>query len=268
MATARCRSAIKTDTEASPLATSTDAIHSDCLKVDQECVPYVWSGESKKYKKLVLGLAGLTTSSRDFNAALNTATSSSYCLSDTLIICPDFIKSSPYNMIAKPVVGNLTLETIMDAFVEKFKPSTGKVAVAGFSKGGQGVQRYSLVSTMIDRKVDFIYGCASDFAFLDPTIDFKYGLANFPSIYNASMVIPNLKKAGSFLVACGNEDSKKPSVDTDLAQAQGATRTERAQNLVEDYKLKGISQISYRGIPNVGHDDVGVMSVQGDFICK
>lgn len=120
---------------------------------------------------------------------------------------------------------------------------------------------------MIDRNVDFIYGCASDFAFLDPTIDFKYGLANFPSIYNASMVIPNFKKSGSFLVACGNKDTKKPSVDTDVAQAQGATRTERAQNLVEDYTLKGISQISYKVIPNVGHDDFGVMGVQGDFIC-
>lgn len=119
-------SASKTDTEAPNLATSVNATHSDYLKVDQECVPYVWSGESKKYKKLVLGLAGLTTSSSDFNAALNTAASSSFCLSDTLIICLDFNKSSPYNIIAKPVVGNLTLETILDAFVENSSRQPGK----------------------------------------------------------------------------------------------------------------------------------------------
>lgn len=129
-----------------------------CLPIQGTCIPYSSYGPLWGNTKLIIGVPGLKTTSKEFVAALVMGLEESSCSADTLIISPELPKSSSYNEIGKAIVENLTLEMILDEFTLRFKPISNNILYFGFSKGGQAIQRYSLIQTA-NPGAAYIYGC-------------------------------------------------------------------------------------------------------------
>jgi hypothetical protein len=89
--------------------------------------------------------------------------------------------------------------------------------VAGFSKGSQATQRFSLVYD-IALPARYVLGCAS-FTVLNVSVP---GLANFSSGFSISNVESRLKKS-SFHLACGSLDTYSSDSDP-AAQTQGSAK--------------------------------------------
>jgi NADH/NAD ratio-sensing transcriptional regulator Rex len=60
------------------------------------------------------------------------------------------------------------MSEILDGFVDAFaKNREHQVVIVGYSKGGQAVQRYSLVHKIRSQNVKFVVGCGSSYTLLD-----------------------------------------------------------------------------------------------------
>ena len=212
----------------------------------------------RDYETLIVGIPGQGETSLDFVQTLSTA--SSKCKQSIRIISPS-IEGTSYNLVERRLVGNLTLKNILDGLVEQF--ATKNVMMVGFSKGSQAVQRYALIHS-IKVPARFVLGCASSFTFLNDSIDYRYGLRNFPFPLPSQGVVQHLR-ASHFHFECGSNDVKDLDKSSE-AQAQGSGRVERAQNLEKQFKSLGI-QTSFQTVDNVGHNATLVIGAIGGFIC-
>eukprot|EP01126_Amoeba_proteus_P025314 TRINITY_DN25285_c0_g1_i1.p1 TRINITY_DN25285_c0_g1~~TRINITY_DN25285_c0_g1_i1.p1 ORF type:complete len:255 (-),score=29.01 TRINITY_DN25285_c0_g1_i1:382-1146(-) len=236
---------------------------STCLQIVDDYVPFYSTGNEETYKKLVIAIPGETTTPEELGNWLFTTASEQGCKEDLYIVVPD-LGDSPYNVLGLPLVGNLTLDQILDNFISRFVPSSQHVLVVGFSKGGQAVQRYSLVPRF-NGTISYLLGCASSWTFMNTTLEWKYGLSGFPYPLFLPLMKTQLKRS-NFHIVCGKDDTD--SLDhSDLANTQGIGRLERAINLSKDLTKNNVPNI-FSVIEGVGHDERSVVTTQGKLLCE
>ena len=215
------------------------------------------------YSTLVIGIPGKATTPSQFLIALQTATTNGDCSNSVKIIGPDFGQTA-YNHLGSALIGNLELNDILDAFVNAFANSDTKVVIAGYSKGGQAVERYSLVHS-ISQQSHFLVGCGSSYTFLNDSIDYIYGLRNFPSRFQAHNV-HNRVRNNNYHITCGSIDFGSDDNST-MAMDQGVNRLERAENLHRHLSSQGATS-SLSIINGAAHNYSLVMPHTGEYICN
>jgi hypothetical protein len=220
-------------------------------------VPY-YSHGSQPYSKLIIGIPGKEGTAKEFLGTLVSATRN--CSLDVMLITPE-LGTTSYNLLEKKLVGPLRLNEILDGISNQF--GTESVTVVGFSKGSQAVQRYSLVNR-ISKPSRFVLGCASSFTFINDTVDYRYGLGNFPAGFNTSTIIETVRKS-PFHFACGSLDTSDLD-DSPEAVAQGNGRLERAKNYQCQLKSLGV-ETSFQTVKKVGHKADAVIGATGAFLC-
>ncbi len=239
--------------------------HQEVLTIFNVTVPYYTiraiNQQMTKFTQLVIGIPGKETTAKDFTQAVHAATSG--CEDKVKVIVPDLGKTpynEPHNIL--PGFYPLTLSMILDGFIKSF--SSEKILVMGFSKGGQAVQRYSLVyGTGVTNEMRFVLGCASSWTFLEKSMPWQYGLANLPSGFSADQMIKKAQK-NTYLLACGAEDTGSADPDANI---QGSGRLERAKNLIKSFEQNQVNVQGLIEVPNVAHDYSKVIPSANKFVC-
>ena len=229
------------------------------LDIQGTFVRYFTMG-SESHDMAVFGIPGKSTTPAEFAASAWSAAKVGRCQDTVKVYVIDF-GASQYNYLGVPVVGNLQMNVIMDAFIDKFGAGK-KVRVVGYSKGGQAVQRYSLVSNAPQK---FILGCGSSWTFLNSTIDWIYGISNFPDGLQMDDILSKVV-ANQYLIICGDADFGSDDNST-LAMESGASRIERASTLYRHFNTIG-ANVQMIVVPGAAHNHSDVIPTSGNFLCN
>ena len=144
----------------------------------------------------------------------------------------------------------------------KLFPNLKKIALVGFSAGGQFVGRYVAVGkgkVGDGIKVEYAAMAPSTFLRLEPADTWHYGLANRPRYCRAvseEQILANLRSRRCFH-GCGELDTLEKSLDkTPYAMKQGKNRMERFENfrraVNEDSEWS--ASVVFHTFSNIGHE--------------
>lgn len=155
---------------------------------------------------------------------------------------------------------------IIDLLLAKFSdkklfPNLKRVALVGFSAGGQFVGRYVAVGKgEVASHIELVYVAMSPSTFLipDPNDTWHYGLNNRPRYsrnLSEEQIMENLRSRRC-LHACGDADTAEKSLDkTASAMKQGVNRYVRFQNFKElvskDPRWSEVT--TFHTLANLGH---------------
>ena len=146
----------------------------------------------------------------------------------------------------------------------KLFPNLKKIALVGFSAGGQFVGRYVAVGkgkVGDGIKVEYAAMAPSTFLRLEPADTWHYGLANRPRYcrdMSEEQILANLRSRRCFH-GCGELDTLEKSLDkTPYAMKQGKNRMERFENfrraVNEDSEWS--ASVVFHTFSNIGHDAI------------
>lgn len=218
----------------------------------------------KRFETIIIGIPGKGEDPSEFAANVVTALKIGNC-SDRVKVAVLDLGNVPYNLLEKTISGSLNIQEVVDGVAVFYQPFVQNIIFAGFSKGGQAVERYSLVHSPFTVNYKFFLGCASSWTLLDPTIDYRYGLNNLPFPYTASKIMKTVKQ-NRYLIGCGANDTGSQDEEPD-AVAQGAGRVDRAITLFQNLKLNNIA-VDIKFAPGVTHNDAELIpQVAAEYFC-
>ena len=161
------------------------------------------------------------------------------------------------------------IDRIFEIFSDRtLYPNLKKVALVGFSAGGQFVGRYVAVGKGVVRdgvQIRYAVMAPSTYLYPDEKVTWHYGLGNRPRYsrdLSVDQIMDNLHSRRC-LHACGELDTLEKDLDrTPCAVMQGANRYERFLNFRKyvEADLEWNERVVFHVFPSIGHDSSSAYS--------
>ncbi|MBP1931407.1 hypothetical protein [Ammoniphilus resinae] len=156
------------------------------------------------------------------------------------------------------------LLSMIDELAKRYKISTEKFLLHGFSGGGQFVHRFLYLHP--DRLQGVSIGAPGRFTFLDENLNWPFGIGNTEEVLELTVQLELIQQVPVQLVV-GKEDLALPVFNPKFdrpIEGAGNTRIDRVRMFRDHLVSKGIS-VRYDEVAEVAHEGMKILPVVKEF---